>query len=159
MVKQTVRHLLALDYGLYHYLEIKVLISLFYHQSYQDETLWSYFAIFSFEIIADLNFRWHHFKPSTMKLKDVPQYNSFGLRLALVSWRMIFLLFLSGLYIFTYRLPKAPVKRSQLFMQQCATFVVKKKFVPFDHLVVCCCIMLRVVVSCCMKFARDQKCL
>ena len=44
-------------------------------------------------------------------------------------------------------------------MQQRATFVVNKKFVPFDHLVVCCCIMLHVVVSCCMKFARDQKCL
>ena len=44
-------------------------------------------------------------------------------------------------------------------MQQRATFVVKKKFVPFDHLVVCCCIMLHVVVSCCMKFARGQKCL
>ena len=44
-------------------------------------------------------------------------------------------------------------------MQQRATFVVKKKFVPFDHPVVCCCIMLHVVVSCCMKFARDQKCL
>ena len=54
---------------------------------------------------------------------------------------------------------KPPVKRSQLFMQQRATFVVKKKFVPFDHLVVCCCTMLHVVVSCCMKFARDQKCL
>ena len=54
---------------------------------------------------------------------------------------------------------QAPVKRSQLFMQQHATFVVKKKFVPFDHLVVCCCVMLHVVVSCCMKFARDQKCL
>ena len=54
---------------------------------------------------------------------------------------------------------KAPVKRSQLFMQQHATFVVKKNFVPFDHLVVCCCFMLHVVVSCCMKFAGDQKCL
>ena len=54
---------------------------------------------------------------------------------------------------------KAPVKRSQLFIQQRTTFVMKKKFVPFDHLVVCCCIMLYVVVSCCMKFARNQKCL
>ena len=56
-------------------------------------------------------------------------------------------------------LTKAPVKRSQLFIQQRTTFVVKKKFVSLDHLVVCCCIMLYVVVSCCMKFARDQKCL
>ena len=45
---------------------------------------------------------------------------------------------------------KAPVKRSQLFIQRRTTFVVKKKFAPFDHLVVCCCIMLYVVVSCCM---------
>ena len=45
---------------------------------------------------------------------------------------------------------KAPVKRSQLFIQQRTTFVVKEKFLPFDHLVVCCCIMLYVVVSCCM---------
>ena len=54
---------------------------------------------------------------------------------------------------------KVPVKRSQLFIQQRTTFVVKKKFVPFDHLVVCCCIVLYVVVWCFMKFARDQKCL
>ena len=47
---------------------------------------------------------------------------------------------------------------SQLFMQQRATFVVKKKFVPFDHLVVCCRIMLHVVVSCCIKFAIKNVC-
>ena len=42
---------------------------------------------------------------------------------------------------------KAPVKRSRLFIQQRTTFVVKKKFLPFDHLVVCCCIMLHEVCS------------
>ena len=42
---------------------------------------------------------------------------------------------------------KASVKRSQLFIQQRTTFLVKKKFVPFDHLVVCCCIMLHKVCS------------
>ena len=65
------------------------------------------------------------------------------------------------LFVISFQLMfyKAPVKRSQLFIQHRTTFVVKKKFVPFDHLVVCCCIMLHVVVSCSMKCARDQKCL
>ena len=55
-------------------------------------------------------------------------------------------------------LPKAPIKRSQLFMQQRATIVVKKKFVPFDHLVVCCCIMLHEVCSRSKMFVEQMLC-
>ena len=57
-----------------------------------------------------------------------------------------------------FRRSKAPVKRSQLFMQQRATFVVKKKFVPFDHLVVCCCIMLHKVCSRSKMFVEQMLC-
>ena len=45
----------------------------------------------------------------------------------------------------------------QLFIQQRTTFVVKKKFAPFDHLVVCCCIMLYVVVSCLHEVCSQSK--
>ena len=60
--------------------------------------------------------------------------------------------------IFQLFMSKAPVKRSQLFMQQHATFVVKKKFVPFDHLVVCCCIMLHEVCSRSKMFVEQMLC-
>ena len=53
---------------------------------------------------------------------------------------------------------KAPVKRSQLFIQHRTTFVVKKTFVPFDHLVVCCCIMLHEVCSRSEMFVEQMLC-
>ena len=42
-------------------------------------------------------------------------------------------------------------------MQQRATFVVKKKFVPFDHLV-CCCIILHEVCSRSKMFVEQMLC-